>query len=163
LTGAAVSTLFGFIHLLSLSAWVGGLLLLFLIVNPAICQVLSDDLAHVVSQRLQAAFSSLAVACGLGALASLMALAAFRGQDAWLGVRVALLAAMLALTLYGTWVLQPRIAKILHARANFDPRGDAHPQNRALLRLQKQAWQTDGTVLLLGLITLWLSVGGPKL
>ncbi len=157
-----MASLLDFIHLLSLSAWVGGLLLLFLVVTPTLHQVLSDDLDRAVSQRVQAAFRPVALACGLGALVSLLALAGLHGREGWLEWRLALLAAMLALTFYAAWVLQPRIDRMLHATPDFDPREGSSPRSGRLLRLQRQAWQTDGTVLLLGLIALWLSAGGPQ-
>ena len=158
-----MATLLDFIHLLSLGVWVGGLLLLFLVVTPTIFQVLSDDLARTLALHVQRSFSSVALTCALGALGSLLGQAALQGGEAWLGVRLGLLAAMLGLTLYGTWVLQPQMDKMLHAAAEFDPREETDPQTRRLIRTQKLAWQSEGTVLLLGLIALWLSVGGPRL
>jgi hypothetical protein len=158
-----MESLLGFIHYFSLSAWIGSLLLLFVVVTPTVFRVLSDELAQTLDYHLHSAYYPLAAACGVGALVSLVGIQALRGGVSWFWVRAGLLVVMTLLTLNVAGILHPRIVRMSHAMADFDPREDeTDPRARRLLRLQKLSWQTNGVVLLLGLITLWLSVGGPR-
>jgi len=158
-----MESLLGFIHYLSLSAWLGSLLLMFVVVTPTVFRVLSDELAHTLDYHLHSAYYPLAASCGVGALVSLVGMQAVAGDVPWFWVRSGLPVVMTLLTLNVAGILHPRIVKMSHAMADFDPREDEDDaQARRLVRLQKRTWQINGVVLLLGLTTLWLSVGGPR-
>jgi hypothetical protein len=132
-------------------------------VTPTVFRVLSDELAHTLDDHLHSAYYPLAGSCGVGALVSLVGMQAVAGDVPWFWVRSGLLVVMTLLTLNVAGILHPRIVKMSHAMADFDPREDEDgAQARRLARLQKRTWQINGVVLLLGLTTLWLSVGGPR-
>ena len=61
------------------------------------------------------------------------------------------------------WIVQPRIDALRQAMPDYDPQGSVTEQAQRLARLQRTAVQVDGLVLLLGLLSLWLSLGGPAL
>jgi len=151
-----------FVHVLSLVVWNGGLVFLFVVVTPTLYRVLSDDLGLRVVRQLLPAYYSLALASGVSALASLVAMNALRAGAAWFWWRLGLLLAMNLLTAAAAWGIQPRVDAILRATPDFDPENGHHPASRRLIRLQKLSMQVNGSVLLLGLTTLWLSVGGPQ-
>ena len=151
--------LLAFVHALSLASWIGGLLFLFLVAVPAAGQVLTDDLARAVTRQLLRGYHALGVACGLVALVSLAALATLPESGARVGPRAGLLVTMLVLTLAGGATLQPRIERELGALRAADPAAGRQRLAR-LQRLERLALQTDATVLLCGLMNLWLWLGG---
>ena len=151
--------LLAFVHALSLFSWVGGLLFLFLVAVPAAGQVLADDLARAVTRQLLRGYHALGVACGLVALVSLAALATLPEGVGRVGPRLGLLVIMLGLTLADAAMLQPRIERDLAAWRAVDP-GTGRQQLARLHRLERLALQTHATVLLCGLINLWLWMGG---
>ena len=152
-----------FVHLLSLSIWIGGLVLLFLVVSPGIYRVLSDELAHTLDYHVQSGFSMIAPACGVGALVSLIAMALSGSAVGWFWLRAALLVVMTILALHASWSLAPRAISSSAGAEAFDPRPDAEEKAQEEERSQRISGQMNGVVLLLGLIVLWLSVGGPRI
>jgi uncharacterized membrane protein len=152
-----------FVHLLSLAVWIGGLVLLFLVVSPGIYRVLSDELAHTLDYHIQSGFAMIAPACGVGALVSLIAMALSGTHVGWFWARAALLVAMTMLALHASWSLAPRAISSTAGAEVFDPRPDAEDKVFEEERRQRISGQMNGVVLLLGLIALWLSVGGPRI
>ena len=147
-----MSALLAYLHALCLMGWVGGLLFLFLVAVPATGQVLADDLASAVTRQMLRGYHALGVACGLVALVSLAALATLPEGLARAGPRAALLVTMLGLTLAGGAALQPRIERVAAALRG----ADSAAGRRRLARLERLALQTHATVLLCGLLNLWL-------
>ncbi len=158
-----MESLLSFIYLLSLVTWIGGLALLFLVVSPSIYRVLSDELAHTLDYHIHSSFSMIAPACGVGALVSLIALALAGAPVGWLWGRLGLLVVMILLALNASWSLQPRAISAAAGAEAFDPRPDAEEKSHDEERRQRLGGQLNGLVLLLGLIVLWLSVGGPRI
>lgn len=158
-----MDSLLSFIYLLSLVTWIGGLALLFLVVSPSIYRVLSDELAHTLDYHIHSTFSMIAPACGVGALVSLIALALAGAQVGWFWARIGLLVVMILLALNASWSLQPRAISSAPGAEVFDPRPDAEQKAHDEERRQRLGGQLNGLVLLLGLIVLWLSVGGPRI
>ena len=152
-----------FIHLMSLAIWIGGLVLIFVVVSPGIYRVLSDELAHTLDYHIQSGFAMIAPACGVGALVSLIAMALAGSPVGWFWARAALLVAMTMLALHASWSLTPRAISSAAGAEAFDPRPDAEEKAREEDRRQRLSGQMNGVVLLLGLIALWLSVGGPRI
>lgn len=149
-----MESLLSFIYLLSLVTWIGGLALLFLVVSPSIYRVLSDELAHTLDYHIHSSFSMIAPACGVGALVSLIALALAGAPVGWLWARLGLLVVMILIALNASWSLQPR---------TLTSAAGAEEQAPADERRQRLGGQLNGLVLVLGLIVLWLSVGGPRI
>lgn len=149
-----MESLLSFIYLLSLVTWIGGLALLFLVVSPSIYRVLSDELAHTLDYHIHSSFSMIAPACGVGALVSLIALALAGAPVGWLWARLGLLVVMILIALNASWSLQPR---------TLTSAPGAEEQVHVDERRQRLGGQLNGLVLLLGLIVLWLSVGGPRI
>lgn len=156
-----MSGMLAYLHALSLVGWVGGLLFLFLVAVPAAGQVLADDLAGAMTRQLLRGYHALGVACGLVALVSLAALAALPDGAARVGPRAGLLVTMLGLTLVGGTALQPRIERELTALRGADPAAGRQRLAR-VQRLERLALQTHATVLLCGLMNLWLWMGGSR-
>gem|GEM_PF-3634311 len=156
-------SLLSFIYLLSLVTWIGGLTLLFLVVSPSIYRILSDELAQTLDYHIHATFSMIAPACGVGALVSLIALALAGAPAGWLWARLGLLVVMILLALNASWSLQPRAISSAAGAEAFDPRPDAEEKARREERSQRVGGHLNGLVLILGLIVLWLSVGGPRI
>ena len=158
-----MESLLSFIYLLSLVTWLGGLALLFLVVSPSIYRVLSDELAHTLDYHIHSTFSMIGPACGVGALVSLVALALAGAPVGWVWARLGLLVVMILLALNAAWSLQPRAISSAAGAEAFDPRPDAEQKAHEEERSQRLGGQLNGLVLLLGLIVLWLSVGGPRI
>jgi uncharacterized membrane protein len=152
-----------FVHLMSLAIWIGGLVLLFVVVSPGIYRVLSDELAHTLDYHIQSGFAMIAPACGVGALVSLIAMALSGAPVGWFWLRASLLVVMTMLALHASWSLAPRAISSSAGAEAFDPRPDAEENAEQEDRRQQISGQMNGVVLLLGLIVLWLSVGGPRI
>ncbi|MFQ5719139.1 MAG: DUF4149 domain-containing protein [Acidobacteriota bacterium] len=151
-----------FTHFLSLCIWTGSLIFLLWAVLPVLRDVLSDDLARLVTRHVLRAYYLLAGTCAVIAVLSLMGL--IRGRPVHLaGVRLAILLGMSVLTAVAGWVLQPRIEALFQALRD----GGSHERSASslaqLTRLDRLALQINSLVLLLGLLTVWLSIGGPHL
>lgn len=150
----------GFIHFLSLSVWVGGLLFLLGIVIPTLAHVLSDDLAESVGRHMMRTYYIVAGVCAVGAVGSLMGMVGTATVLlAW--PRLALLLGMSILTGFDGWFVEPRIKTLRQEIPDTHPDGAVQEQASRLARLQRATIQIEGLVLLLGLLNLWLSVGGP--
>jgi len=158
-----VEPFLAFVHVTSLAIWVGGLALLYLIVSPNIYRLLSDELAETLEFHIHASFSMLAPACGVGALVSLVALALAGAHVGWFWSRVALLVAMTLIALNASWFLQPRALSVATPLDPFKQHPDREKAEEDADRRQRYSWQLNGVVLLLGLIALWLSAGGPAI
>ena len=151
-----------FTHFLSLSIWIGSLLFLLSVVMPALAGMLADELADAVSRQLLRAYHAIAGACAFGAVGSLLLLARVSSVPHAVP-RLSLLLVMSMMTGVVGWIVQPRIDALRQAMPDYDPQGSVTEQAQRLARLQRTAVQVDGLVLLLGLLNLWLSLGGPAL
>ena len=149
-----------FAHFLSLAVWIGGLMILLGVVTPTVVRMLSDELADVVGDQVLRSYYLIAGACAVTAAGSLVILVRLAAPPyAW--PRLLLLLAMSVLTGIGAGVLQPRIDALRGSLPDFDPDSRVEQQVRQITFLRKTAVQINGLVLLLGLIALWLAVGGP--
>ncbi|MFQ5669252.1 MAG: DUF4149 domain-containing protein [Acidobacteriota bacterium] len=155
-----METFLGFVHFLSLSTWVGGLAFLLVLVTPTIFRVLSDDLAQTVDHHIFSAYYVLAVACGVGALVSLLSMRAVYPAVPWFWLRLGLLVTMTALTLNTAWAIHPRLQRKVRSAPGLAPQDEEEAGRVA--GLERLAAHVNGLVLLLGLTILWLSVGGPS-
>ncbi len=132
-------------------------------VTPNVYRLLSDELAQTLEFHIHSSFALLAPACGVGSLVSLVALALAGAPVGWFWTRAALLVVMTLIALNASWMLQPRaVASASPADLfNDDDQRDRKGEDEA--RRQRTNWQLNGVVLLLGLVALWLSSGGPRL
>ncbi len=148
-----------FLMLLSLVVWIGGLVFFAFILAPTVFSVLpTRHLAGQVVTRALAALHWAGMVSGIVFAVTSMAYArATAGTPQALAVRHLLVYAMLLLTVVSQFGVTPRMHALRSAMGEID---NVPPDNPARVQFNAlHAWSTrlEGTVLLLGLVTLYLT------
>ena len=158
-----VSVLFFLIHfgvLFALALWVGGGVALGFLAAPALFEhAASRQQAGELVGHILRRFDTVAFGSGSVALAgSLLELFGTPGPARGLVLRVALVAAGLALALYARFALTPQIAALRQAMGNIDEVAREDPRRRAFGRLHGFSVLCLMGQMLLGALAMALSV-----
>ncbi len=145
---------------LALGLWVGAIVVVSFLVAPAVFGAVPSETAGAVMGRVFPAYY--AFTAGVGAVALLAALG-IRRRTHGVGVSsavVAMLALMLAATIYAGAVVSPR-ARVLRPTLHVEP---VDPVVRAEFDgLHRRAVQLNGLVLLLGLVVVTATARSARL
>lgn len=116
------------LYRLSISLWAGGNAIFTLLLTPILFRTESRDTAGRIVGAMFPAYFRWGVACGIVAL--VVRLAARGGR-----LQIALLTAMLALTLFQSLYIEPKAAKLKQQIGSFETTPREHPLRREFSRL----------------------------
>jgi uncharacterized membrane protein len=148
-----------YLMLLSLVVWIGGIIFFSLVAPTAFQLIPTRLMAGTLVGNLLAKLHWIAIGCGAVFLISSIVFSyASRGTADILAMRHVLVYVMLVLTLISQFVIIPRMATLRAQVSSFDT--DATINEPARVQFDAlHVWSTrvEGTVLLLGLVVIWLT------
>jgi uncharacterized membrane protein len=148
-----------FLYLLSLVAWVGGVIFFSFVGAPSTFQAVPVDVAGKVVAKIFPRYYLLGFVAGLVALVSFLGLARVSGKwDALRVANVVLLTAMLGAGLYAGTVVRRQANEVRQQIGSFEDLSQARPELRAEFdRLHRLSVVLNGVVLVLGVVVLFLT------
>lgn len=161
--GAQATALFG--HMLGLFAqaalaiWIGSMVFFSFVTTPMLFKTLARDEAGRVIRAIFPVYYRLGAACG-GILVAATALRAVLSAEprAGHGLEAMLGATMLAMTLYAWQILLPRIDQARRRAEGKDPTDPTNLEQRYFKRLHRLSVRINATVMILGMVTLTLTL-----
>jgi len=152
-----IGAILGLLSHLALAIWLGSMIFFTFVAAPSLFGRLGREDGGRATRAIFPGYYRLGASCG-GVLVASLALGAVLAPEphARRGLEAILGSAMLALTLYAWRVLSPRIELARLRTHRKDPTDPANIERRYFRRLHAQSVRINGTVLILGLITLML-------
>jgi len=152
-------TFLRFLMLLSLIVWVGGIIF-FVVTAPTLFSVLpTKHLAGSVVNRSLGILHWMGIVAGVVFLACSMLHARFAGTRVF-GLRQVLLCLMLALTLVSQFGVMPKMASLRATIGEIDTVPQTDPARLQFDALHLWSTRLEGSVLLLGLVVVYLTAAG---
>ncbi len=149
-----------FLTLLSLVAWIGGLIFFAFVLAPTVFSVLPST--HLAGNVVRSALSKLhwiAIVCGIIFLISSLFLSRITdGTPHLFAPRNILIVLMLALTSISQFGIMPRMDKLRATVGDFASVAANNPAKMQFEALHVWSTRVEGVVLLLGLIVVYLTV-----
>ena len=152
-------SLLRFLMLLALVVWIGGIILFAFVVAPALFSGIlpTNQLAGEVVSRVLGRLHWMAIICAaIFLLASLGWNAMAIGSARLLAAKHILIVLMLALTLIAQFGITPRMQRLRTSMGVIDSASTADTRRLEFDRLHQWSTRTEGAVLLLGLIAIFL-------
>jgi uncharacterized membrane protein len=148
-----------FVMLLSLVVWIGGIIFFAFVVAPGVFAVLpTHDLAGKVVSRSLTALHWMGIASGVAFLVTSMIYSRLAvGYPQPFSARNALIMLMLILTLISVYVVGAKMLVLRNDMGVIDNVPQNDPRRVEFNALHKWSTRLEGTVLLLGLATLYLT------
>ena len=154
-----------FVYLVSLVAWVGGIIFFSFVGAPSTFQAVPVEMAGKVVARIFPRYYLLGFVAGLAALVAFLGLARMSGQ--WDALKIAntvLLTAMLGTGLYAGTVVQRQANEVRRQIESFEDRAQVRPELRIEFgRLHRLAVILNGVVLCLGLVVVFVTATSLRL
>jgi hypothetical protein len=148
-----------YLMLLTLVVWIGGIIFFTLVAPTAFHVIPTRLLAGTLVGNLLGKLHWIAIVCGVVFLISSMAFSQLAQDSAQVfALRHILVCVMLVLTLISQFVIIPRMTALRAQVSSFDT--DATINEPARVQFDAlHVWSTrvEGTVLLLGLVVIWLT------
>jgi uncharacterized membrane protein len=150
------TTTLRFLQLFALGSWIGGIIFLSFVEAPGVFSILSnrEQAGSIVGYSLTRLHH-------IGAIAAVIYLIAGMGlakSAKWLAAPAAILVTvMLVLTIISEHGVRPRINAVRSQMASVDATPPENPLRRQFDRLHRVSVQLEGTILLLGVVALFLT------
>jgi hypothetical protein len=152
-------TFLRFIRLLSLTLWTGSIFFFAMVVAPTLFSVLpTRALAGAVVSHSLFRLHWVGIACGLVFLLASVLLAMFQGGVSPFHRRDYLLLAMLAITFYLHFGLEPRMVRLRDGMGVIDTVPQDDPRRVEFNRMHVWSTRGEGSVFFLGVALLYLVV-----
>lgn len=135
------------VYRLAVSLWCGGNAIFTLLLTPILFKTESRDVAARIVGNLFPGYFRWGLACGSIALAVLLIRSGFSAK-----LPVALLAAMLAVTSFQAFYVEPRAAALKQQIGSFETTPKEHPLRREFSRLHGISAACNLTVLAGGIV-----------
>ena len=150
-----------FIQFLALGTWLGSIIYFSFAVAPALFAALQNrDQAGAVVGIALGRLHHLGVIAGVLYLVATLCLA--RSPKVFLQPAVVAVIAMLAFTIISQHHIAPRMAQLRTEMVSVDATPPSNPLRAEFDRLHKVSVRLEGSVLLLGLIALFLTARAPR-
>lgn len=148
-----------FLMMLSLTVWLGGIVFFAAVLAPTVFSVLpTHNLAGMVVSRSLAWLHWIGVGCGIAYLAFSLLLSFFGGHFHPFALRHLLIVAMIVLVLISQLGISGKMNRLRADMGVIDNVAPSDPRRVEFNRLHVWSTRTEGTVLVLGLAVLFLSV-----
>jgi hypothetical protein len=148
-----------FLMLLSLVAWIGGIIFFAFVLAPTVFRVLpTRELAGSVVNRALPVLHWIGIASGIIFLVSSLTYEYLtRGTAHPFALRHLLVVLMIALTLISQFAIGGKMMALRHDMGVIDNVSQDDPRRVEFNRLHHWSTRAEGTVLILGLAVIWLT------
>jgi uncharacterized membrane protein len=151
----------GYLYVIVLSLWVGGMSLFTFIITPAIFKSYPRDAAGEIVGKLFPSYFLFGLAVSVAAL--IFFLLSFQGRNPIMnGISVALISLAIAMSLYGNFRLYPEIKRVKQEVHSFETTAPNDPARIRFRSLHAQSAIINIILIADGLALLIMSIGPKK-